>query len=613
MFKKTTAVLRFVYNDVKARAVKYYRTKEVVKALELKHATELSEIPANLWAVTKRQHAQEIAAAASGKFPIVDRRTWSHPYLPESLHRLHQPLLKATPYNLRRFSETPIPRRAINLVKNAILSLPWEITPTEDHELNPDREQRIRIAKFNLNHPNNYDSFMTLMEAVLEDFLVGGYGCIEPAMTPYYKRPFKMWAVDGSTIRIFPDWDESDPDKPKYAQMTGLKGERGFVVFRADELFYVRDNVRTNTPFGLGRLEIVFNAVNAFLSAQDMATKAGGDQIHKTFLWFRQALSRGHFEQIRKYIRNEGEGQAKINMVSGIDKPDVLEANPVTEADLLLNWQEFLIRIIATGFDLSPQAVGLERDVNKSTSQVLDTKDFRSGVVPVASKFQEMITRLLLHTFMGWKDLQFKFIGLDDPDILVKMNILSQLYKTDSVTSNQIALKMGFPKIEGGWGDLTMGQKQIIQLKATALLGLKGTGGASGSGQGGFGQAAGGGSGMPMSGSIFSAQDVAEMSPQEIEQYQQQGMLPQDSQQLQDNMEENQPGILNQLSDELRDYFKHVKEEGAHDAVEPAKVTSADEKKQVKTYKKNDKARFPQSSDRSARRNGDTHIDRRFQ
>ena len=105
----------------------------------------------------------------------------------------------ARPTIFRRFSETPIPRRAINLIKNAVLSLKWEIAPTTEDDVadDPERELRINIATTSLKRPNNIDSFRDLMEAFLEDLILGGYGTLEPRLTPYYARPFKVWAVDG--------------------------------------------------------------------------------------------------------------------------------------------------------------------------------------------------------------------------------------------------------------------------------------------------------------------------------------------------------------------------------------------------------------------------------
>ena len=42
------------------------------------------------------------------------------------------------------------------------------------------------------------------------------------------------------------------------------------IVLDDDDLIYIRLNPRTHTPFGLGRLEVAFETINAFLGRIDM-------------------------------------------------------------------------------------------------------------------------------------------------------------------------------------------------------------------------------------------------------------------------------------------------------------------------------------------------------
>lgn len=561
--------------------------------LRLTHANELSGTPRNEWPLVKSHQAQEIQAVAAGQMDIIDRRSWAFPYLPEALHRLNQPVLKSTPYNLRRFSETPIPRRAINLIKNALLMFEWAVEPEDDiDEQDPDVEQRVRIVTEGLKRPNNIDSWREFAEAVIEDIICGGYGCIEHRVTPYYKRPVKMWAVDGSTIRIFLDWTESTPDRPRFAQMTGLKGERGIVTFLDSELVYIRDNVRTSTPFGMGNLEVAFTTINSFLGVQDMAGKAGSDQVHKTWLWWEQTMNPGHIQTVRRQIMNELEGQSKVSLMAGAKKPEALEITPVTPEDLLLDWQKFLIGIIANAFDLSPMALGETDKVNKATGQVMAETDFRSSVLPKAKRFEEAMTRHIIHGAYGWKDLRFRYIGLEDPDAITRTTIQQKQYMMNAITPDEVREAMNLPAIEGGWGRLTMGQAQILMLKAQAALGVgKGAGGGSSSGGGagaGTGTGGGGASAMGMGGngiggSMFSAGDVADMDPSTIQLYQELGILPPGAQ-LPQEMEQQEPGILQQLSSELQTFFEFLEQEDEASEIQPRLITRQDEAGQMEKF-----------------------------
>lgn len=637
---KTGHVAEF-RTDLKASFVKYYRSREIAKIMAISHAEELTHYSRNEWPQVMTRHAAEIAAALQGKFPVVNRRSWSYPWLPESLHRLNVPILKNTPFNLRRFSETPIPRRAINLVKNTVVDLPWKLVPEEDIELDEQIEQRIRIGRYCLNHPNEDDSFRTLTEQITEDILVGGYGSMEFGLTPDYRRPFKLWPVDGSTIRIYADWMEGQVDRPRYAQMTGLRGERGFVQFLDDELIYIRDNIRTNTPFGLGRVEVAFNTINAFLGVQDMASKAGADQVHKTWLWWENTEADAQLQQVMRHLYHEEEGQAKVSVISGLKKPEIVEVQPVLPDDLLLEWQELLIRIIAAAFDLSPMALGLERDVNRNTSETMATSDFRSAVVPIAHRMEEAYTRRVFHKVLGWTNIKFKFIGLEDPDILTKTQIQQRQYAMNAITPDEIREDLGRDSLPSGLGKLTQIEAMVLiqdTIQKAAMAAQQGMtppaeqfdeygdpippqGGPGGAG--GAMDAPGGGSSMlpkpkmmtaPMGGitaSIFSARMIAEMKLAQIERLQALGMLPDDTNELADSMEEQEPGILETLSEQLQEFFEYAKKHKKEIQIKPAKVKPKDEKEQLDRYTTFNRRRNRKSKNDKAVKGTKQSLDRR--
>lgn len=590
---KLLQYIKALHNDFRASMVKRLRTREVVRVFAIAHAQELKETPIELWQTTIHKQKQQIAAVMAGKLDIVDRRSWAYPYLPESLHRLNQPILKNTPYNLRRFSETPIPRRAINLIKNSIImTLRWEIRENSDvDELTPEIEKRIRIATKCFKRPNRQDSFRTFSEKVLEDLILGGYGCFEPRITPDYKRPMMMWPVDGSTIRIYADWTESMADiKPHYAQMTGLKGERGIIAFYDKELVYIRDNSRSSTPFGLGKMEVAFNTINYFLGSQDAAGKAGADQIHKTMLWWTSAQQNANMQTVRRYIQNELEGQSKISLIANMPKPEVIDIKAVTPEDLLLEWQEFQIKVIGAAFDISPLSLNMTQDVNKAVGKVMSDQDFQSAVVPMAIRLAEAYTYEVLHRRLQWDDLEFVFLGLEDPDQLTKATIQQRKWMMNAIIPDEIREDEGKPPIPGGWGKLTFGQYQIMLAQAKPAGGAAGAGnsfnGGMGSGGGGNLGTGGTSSGMGIGAGSFSADDIAQMDPEDIEWLQENGLLP-ETNELGNQMEQQAPGILQTLTQQLKEFFDVVEaiDEEGEAQTKPEKVSRKDEKEQIKKFR----------------------------
>ena len=128
-------------------------------------------------------------------------------------------LPKPTTVNLRRLAETPVVRRAINVIKDRIAAMDWQVRVRRG--VGPgdvaDVATKLKALRRTLEEPNAVDSFRTLIEQVIEDALTGGYGAIEMEPTGDVDRPAMLWAVDGASIRINAKWN-GQPETPRYAQ-----------------------------------------------------------------------------------------------------------------------------------------------------------------------------------------------------------------------------------------------------------------------------------------------------------------------------------------------------------------------------------------------------------
>src|SRR5271165_4475236 len=132
------------------------------------------------------------------------RRTSTLPSIFNSYGPMNDAMPKPTPYNLRRFSEIPIARRAINCIKDRIAGMRWRVQPRQGYSLAaiPDGAARVRLLTDNFDAPNPDDSFRTFAEQVLEDIIVGGFGAVEVQATGDPSRPLVLWPVDGASIRM---------------------------------------------------------------------------------------------------------------------------------------------------------------------------------------------------------------------------------------------------------------------------------------------------------------------------------------------------------------------------------------------------------------------------
>ncbi len=352
-------------------------------------------------------------------------------------------LPKPTPANLRRFAETPVVRRAINLIKDRVAAMDWQVRLKRDHD--PEKvafaAKRATILRRSLESPNASDSFRTLVEQTIEDALVGGFGAIEMELTGDSARPFELWPVDGATIRIDPQWDGS-PGSIRFAQATGLAGTGALIPLRDDQLIYVRMNPRSHTPFGLGPLEVAFETVNAFLSAHRFAGKLASNAVVQYALWLNETTPAQH-ERLIRWWQDEIEGTGRVPLLSTGQKPEVLRFAAGTDADLRLTWQAFLIRMVANAFSLPPMLLGLEQDVNRSTAAELRDEAFHSAIVPLARLIAEHLTRDLFAKRLGWPEFEFVFNDLDATDEAQLVQMQTALLAAGVLTVNEVRAMRG--------------------------------------------------------------------------------------------------------------------------------------------------------------------------
>ena len=243
-----------------------------------------------------------------------------------------------------------------------------------------------------LEEPNAADSFRTLMEQAIEDALTG-------RLRGHRDGADRRCGTAGDAVAGGRGLDSdqrqvgrASEDTPRYAQAVPGQLESSAVELLDRQLMYIRTNPRSFTPFGLGPLEVAFETVNQFLSAHRFAGKLAANSVAQYALWLNEATPAQHDRLIR-WWQDEIEGTGRVPLISTEQKPEVLRFAQGTDADLRLQWQEFLIRMVANAFGLPPLMLGLEADVNQSTASEMADEAFRGAISPLAMLLAGHITR----------------------------------------------------------------------------------------------------------------------------------------------------------------------------------------------------------------------------
>ena len=374
---------------------------------------------------------------------------------------------KPTPTNLRYFSRTVYARRAINRIKDAIATLPWQVVTDSGARAS---KQQVELVTRCLENPNESDSFTTLIEQFIEDALVTGAGVLEQAVSPDPARPIWLWPVDATTVRPVVKWDGS-PKSVRFIQALGYTG--GSILadvnakqLLAQDILYMRLNPSTESPYGYGPLEIAYDSISWKLGVGRYASNAASNAQPHNLIYAGEVNSQEDILKFRTYWRNEVEGQGQTPIIGGSTPPEVLQLHPGTDDALYLKWQEFLIREIATGFSLSPQSLGVERDVNRNTAETAEDRDWDSAIKPMALRIQAHLNRDVLWARHGLLNLCFTFDGLDREDEKALADIFKTEYQNNACTPNEYRASRGLEPLKSRWADLTYADMQIAMKAA---------------------------------------------------------------------------------------------------------------------------------------------------
>ena len=370
-------------------------------------------------------------------------------------------LLKPTPPNLRYFSRTPYVRRAINSIKNPIKQLEWEIVPIRGVKLNKALEKQIEVVSYCLHRPNYDDNFHSLIEKVIEDYCVFGAGVLEQQLSNDPARPLWLWPVDAQSIQIYAGWS-GNQSEARYLQTIGYSNiavDQG-PQLRNDEIIYIKNNPSSESPYGYGPVEIAFNNIARILGTAQYAGDVASNAQPQSIVWLGD-VDESTIRTFRNYWINEIEGQGKTPFIGGKQEPKVANLHTGTDNALYLKYQDFILRELAAAFDISPQNLGIEADVNRSTAEVAEDRDWNSAIKPTAQSIAAHLTRFAIQQRLGFQQLQFKFIGLDREDEQATAKIYETYYKNNLLTPNEQRDRLGLAPLDNQWADLTYADTQI--------------------------------------------------------------------------------------------------------------------------------------------------------
>ncbi len=322
----------------------------------------------------------------------------------------------------RAYAQTPWVFAGINIRKDQIASAEWDIVPFDNTKSRSAARQRDRLLEL-FNEPSaRLDSFQSWSSAIIDDILTLDAGCIEKVRYPNGDIA-ELWPVRGEWIAVDERWDGSDPDEPRYYFVPD-----GTVraKFKNTDLIYMIAHQRTNSAVGLSPMQILQTVIESELQALEYNRRQVMGAAPDGVLNIGESASPEDVQRAQSKFDAEIFGQGAMAVIGGYKGPSWMPFRSSNRDMQFREWEDLLIRCIATVLGLSPMDLAITFDVNRSTAdaQGENTKD--RGLRPLMSLFQNYLTREVVwdKSFGGRaNNLAFKFADLSLDESLAKAEI----------------------------------------------------------------------------------------------------------------------------------------------------------------------------------------------
>lgn len=342
------------------------------------------------------------------------------------INLINQPIgMQIDVEQLRRFSKHPIPRKAINIIKNGLKRYYFKL-----------EGQDADLAREILRKPDpTLLGWSVFQEKLIEDMLVVSAGAYERRYyTENGRKKVLFYIRDASTVEVYPDWLPGT-NKPRYA-IRGMDGK--LVNFTDDELAYIPLNNVSYSNFGMSPMEFCYNhirylwksEINANISADPTTPKkaimTGGNADADT-------IAKG-------IIQKKGTGEVPV--ISGVDSATTVDLGGTEDKHLFLQWQERLTAIVANAFGLPKTALNETQDSNRSTAefdeiQILDNIAVYAKLIEEV--MQDEMDRLGLRVTLEYK----RPLTINEKKILSQTHVRYMM--NPSMTVDEIRRELDLP------------------------------------------------------------------------------------------------------------------------------------------------------------------------
>lgn len=256
---------------------------------------------------------------------------------------------------------------------------------------------------------------------------------------------YALEIIDGSTIKPLLDERGMAPVPPYPAYQQFVYGVPGMLILDTD-LIYQRETERTDSAYGMSRVEYIILRVNQALRKEnkDLATFTDGNMPAGTVELPDDGTTDWTPEQLLMY-------QAMWDgVLSGNDNlrarakvmPPGTKFTKLDPDDIMTPFDQFLLNITVGMFGLTMSELAFTETVNKSSGETQEAVIYRRAMAPLMDTFGEMFTDVMVAE--GETDLEAGWKAFEEPeDLKTKAEAWNILIANGTQSTSQAAHAMG--------------------------------------------------------------------------------------------------------------------------------------------------------------------------
>jgi hypothetical protein len=256
---------------------------------------------------------------------------------------------------------------------------------------------------------------------------------------------YALELVAGETVKPLLDDSGRAPQPPAPAYQQFLYGMPAG-EYTLDELDYLRETARTESPYGLSRVERILLRVNQALRKQsfdlarftDGATPLGVIEPPADLSWTPEQLET--FERAFNGLL-AGNDQWRVRAKA---LPPGSSWHALAGDDPLVEFDRFLLNVTVAAFGLTMDELGFTDTSNRSVGQTQENVVYRRAVAPVAALIAGYLTRKVRY----WLDPRFTitFGGVEEPkDFAARADAFAKLIPLGVVSASEAARLLRLP------------------------------------------------------------------------------------------------------------------------------------------------------------------------